>query len=87
MPQQEVAAFAAFEEILSTYNPLDVAMIKSMLETEEIPYYFQGEAFHQVLPPVDPARLMVEKEFADQARDLLQDVIVRYRGLGLNPPS
>lgn len=66
-----------FEEILQTYNPADIAVIKSLLESEGITYYFKGD--HLTLRPIgDAARLMVSVEEAETARELLSDLDLSY---------
>jgi hypothetical protein len=52
----ETPEFVEYEEVLSTFNPFDMAMIKSLLDAEGIVYFFQGEEFSYVQPLVDPAR-------------------------------
>jgi hypothetical protein len=66
-----------FEEILQTYNPADIAVIKSLLESEGITYYFKGD--HLTLRPIgDAARLMVSREEAESVRELLSDLDLSY---------
>ena len=57
--------------ILDTFNPGDVALIKSILEGEGIPYAFEGEHSQYVYGAV-PFRLMVPSEYADEAREVLE---------------
>ena len=57
-----------FEEILTILSVSDIPMIKSLLDSESINYYFQGE------PPYSEdiiTRLMVRKDQADEAREIL----------------
>ena len=69
--------FVQYEEILATYNPADIAVIKSLLESEGITYYFKGD--HLTLRPIgDSARLMVSREEAETARELLSDLDLSY---------
>jgi len=71
-------AYVEYEEVLSTYNPFDIAMIKSLLDEEEIRYFFQGEQFSYVRPLADPVRLMVAKEHAKAAREILKDLTISF---------
>jgi hypothetical protein len=70
--------FVDYEEILATYNPFDIAVIKSLLDQEDILYFFQGEQFSYVRPLADPVRLMVAKEHAEAAREILKDLTISY---------
>lgn len=73
--------YIEYEEIMVTYNPADVALIKSLLDAEDIIYYFHGENFMHVRPLVEPARLMVDKEEAESARELLKDLNLSIMGI------
>ncbi len=61
--------YLEFEEILISLSPTDVAMIKSLLDSEGIAYYFRGESSYSYAPPT---RLMVQKDRADEAREILE---------------
>ena len=77
LPPEPATGYVAYEEILATFNAGDIAIIKSILDAEKITYYFRGE--HLVLRPMaDAARLMVKKEEAEAARELLQDLNLAY---------
>ena len=70
-----------FIKLLSTFNLVDIAMIKSILDGSEITYYFIGENFNQIDQLVQPARLFVRKDQADEAREWLKDLNITYMGL------
>jgi len=75
--------FIEFEEVMATYNPADIAFLKSILDSDEIDYFFKGEHFSYMRPLADPVRLMVRKEQADLIRELLKDLKLSYVGINL----
>ena len=69
--------YVAFQQILDTYNPADIAILKSILDSEDIIYYFQGD--HLTLRPYGaPARLMVDEQQVTLVKELLKDVTLSY---------
>ncbi|MCP4747403.1 MAG: hypothetical protein GY874_14870 [Desulfobacteraceae bacterium] len=77
LPEDPDTQFVDYEEIMRTYNPADIAIIKSILDAENITYYFQGE--HLVLRPMgDAAKLMVAKQDAENVRELISDLNFSY---------
>lgn len=58
----------------------EVAVISSMLQAYEIPYFIRGGAFSKLYPGLqikdyNTQTVMVPAEFADSARELLHDFI------------
>jgi hypothetical protein len=70
-----------YEEVLQTYNQGDIAVIRSVLDNEEIQYFIRGEIFNLVDPLIQPARLHVRKEEAQRARKLLSNLNVTFLGV------
>ena len=66
---------------MRTFNPADVAVVKSLLDAEGLTYFFKGENFLMMRPLVEPAALMVRKDEAEAARDLLRRLDLRYKGI------
>ena len=61
-------------EVFSTYNPGDIAVIKSVLDGEDIHYYFQGENTNIMVGGGAYARLLVQADQAGRVRDILQEM-------------
>ena len=74
-----------YEEILRTYNPIDIAMVKSLLDHERIDYFFRDEHFGYAYPWAQPARLMVRREQAFEAREILRELLLSYSVSGGTP--
>jgi hypothetical protein len=64
-----------FKEVLSTYNPSDIAIIKSVFDAEAITYFLKGE--HMNL--VEPIWLMVDSTQAQKAIDILIELGISER--------
>ncbi len=73
-----------FTEILSTFNLVDIAVIKSILDDGEIHYYFIGENFNQIDQLVQPTRLFIREDDVEEAKELLKDFSLTYLGLAPN---
>jgi len=72
-----------FELILEIRSAGDQAFLKSMLDGEGIVYFMQGEHVAPYLYHALPMRLMVRKDQAAAARELLKDfeIASAYGGL------
>jgi hypothetical protein len=66
--------FIEYELILETHNAGDQAFIKSILDSEGITYFFQGEYVAPYLFHALPMRLLVKKEDSAKARDILANM-------------
>ncbi len=84
LPPEPKPEFIDYEEVLATYNPADIAILKSILESEGIIYFFKGEHFTYMRPLVDPARLMVRKDQVEEAKNLLADLKLSFVGINLH---
>ena len=83
LPPEEQPQFTEYVEVMGTYNPADVALIKSILDAENITYYFNAEHFMYVRPLGEPVRLMVKKDEAEKAKGILQDLDLAILGIHL----
>jgi len=65
-----------FVEILSTRNPAEVAVIKSIFEAEEIAYYFLGEQMmtSPLLSGGGSARLYIASQDLGRVKEFLKDL-------------
>ena len=66
MEEQYVAVY-------STLNPMVIAFVKSLLTSQEIGFYVDNENASRLID-LGPATVMVAKDQAKQAIDLLKDV-------------
>jgi len=76
--KNESLELAEFEEILFTPNSGDMAVIKSLLDSEGIVYHFRGEFFTSVHPLAQPARLMVRTDQAEGVKEILESLNITY---------
>ena len=83
LPPEEEPEFTDYVEIMGTYNPADIALIKSILDSENITYYFNAEHFMYVQPLAQPVRLMVKTDEAEKAREILWDLNLAITGVDL----
>ncbi len=68
--------YVEYVHVLSTYNQMDIAMLKSFLDGSNIKYYFQGENATRLT--VQPTRLMVNKDEVESVRELIRDLKLKY---------
>jgi hypothetical protein len=70
--------YIEYELILETHNEGDRALLKSILDAEGVKYYFQGEHVAPYLYRALPMRLMVKKDQATVAREILKDIELSF---------
>jgi hypothetical protein len=80
---EEEPEYIDYVEIMGTYNPADVALIKSILDSENITYYFTPEHFMYVQPLAQPVKLMVKTDEAEKTREILQGLNLAILGVDL----
>ncbi len=61
-------------EVFSTYQQGDIAFIKSVLDGEEITYFFQGESSVMLIAAGAYARLLVKADEVQRATEILQEL-------------
>jgi hypothetical protein len=70
--------FIEYVPVIETHNAGDRVFIKSLLDAEGIVYFIQGEYVAPYLFNALPMRVMVKKDQADKAREILQDIKLSY---------
>jgi len=83
LPPEPEPEFVDFQEVLATYNPADIAFLKSLLDSESIQYFFKGEHFMYVRPLADPVRLMVRTDQVETVIAMLKDIELSITGINL----
>jgi hypothetical protein len=71
---EESTRYVEMVEVFSTYNPGDIAVIKSILDGEGIHYYFQGENTNLMIGGGSYARLLVQADQVERVKDILQEL-------------
>ena len=77
-PTNEPQELAEFEEILFTPSSGDMALIKSLLDSEGIIYRFRGEFFSSEHRYVQPATLIVRTDQAEEVKEILESLNITY---------
>lgn len=61
-------------EVFSTYNPGEIAVIKSLLDAQNIRYFLQGENINLLIAAGARPRLLVDEKDARLVRDILREL-------------
>jgi len=86
-PPESVPEFVDYKEVLITFNPADIAFIKSILGAEKIIYFFQGENFLRIQPLALPARLMVKTDQVEKTVEILKGMKLNFLGITVSADS
>ncbi len=73
LPEAPPPEFVEYEPVLSTPSPVEIAVIKSVLQEAGIDFRFLSEIAGP--PLILPARLLVPKHQAAEAREILARVV------------
>jgi hypothetical protein len=75
MNDQKKRPQGAFTEVFKTFNPGDVAFVKSLLEEKGLIYYVNNENVTMVggLAFAEPMRVMVESDKAEDVKNMLAE--------------
>ena len=79
--------FIEYVPVLETHNAGDRVFLKSILDAEGITYFIQGEYVAHYLLNALPMRLMVKKDQANKAKEILKDIELSYSYCGNNSPE
>jgi hypothetical protein len=74
LPPEPETEYVDYDEVFTTFNSAEIALMKSLLDSEDIPYFFHGETFVQMTGLAVPAKLMVKKDHVETAKELLKDL-------------
>lgn len=70
--------------LAATYNLGDIAVIKSLLESEGIDFLAHGEHFNLIRPWIQPVRFMVAEDTLESAKVLINNLNLTYSPLSLS---
>lgn len=73
LPPEPKFEYMDLVEVLSTSDPGQIAVAKSLLDSEKIRYVVQGEHFSAMQPSI-PARFLVPRDKFKRAERLLKDI-------------
>lgn len=79
--EADKADYVEYTEVLRTFSLADVAIIRSLLEDAGIDYFIKDEHFALVRPLVEPPTLMVNKDQVEEAREILKDLKLQFKGI------
>ena len=79
--------FIEYVPILETHNAGDRVFLKSILDAEGITYFIQGETVAPYVFNALPMTLMVKREQAEKAREILKDIKLSYSYGGRSRPK
>jgi hypothetical protein len=80
-PPEVEPEYVDFIPVMATYNIMDISIVKGALESEDIPHFFEGETFNVVRPLVQPARLFVPRDRAEEAVAVLKTLDLKFFAL------
>jgi hypothetical protein len=68
----------AFVSVVRTFDPQDIMIIQSILDDSGIEYYIQGGETMHIRALVEPVNVLVVKEQAAEAIELLKDLDLSF---------
>jgi hypothetical protein len=80
-PEPKPGDFVQYQELLSTYNLADIALIESILDSEKIIYFMKNDEFNTLTFSPQPVTVMVNTDQLEEAKKLLEDFEPKYSRL------
>ncbi len=71
--------------LISTYNAGDISLVKSVLDSADITYFFKGDHVNPAHTFLEPAHLFVRKDQVEEARELLESLDLTYMSVAPEP--
>jgi len=71
-------------ELAATFNQGDIALIKSLLESENIDFLAHGDNFNLIRPWIQPVRFMVAEDQLDRAKELIDCLNLTYSPMSIS---
>ena len=73
-PDQNIE-YVDFKEIETSFDPGDIAIIKSILDDNQIVYFIRNEYSDSLFGAAFPAKIMVSKNQVQEVKNLLKDFL------------
>ena len=64
-----------FETVMTSFNQGEIALAKSLLESNNIQCFVQGESFNSLFRTSIPVSIKVPEEYSNQAKEVLKELL------------
>ena len=64
-----------FETVMTSFNQGEIALAKSLLESNDIQCFVQGESFNSLFRTSIPVSIKVPEEYSNQAKEVLKEFL------------
>ncbi len=64
-----------FETVMTSFNQGEIALAKSLLESNNIQCFVQGESFNSLFRTSIPVSIKVPEEYFNQAKEVLKELL------------
>ena len=64
-----------FETVMTSFNQGEIALAKSLLESNNIQCFVQGESFNSLFRTSIPVSIKVPEEYVEQAKEVLKEFL------------